>query len=273
MEENLNSVNAEQAGAVDQSQTEQTPTTESVNEEVTTSQQTEDKVQQTPEENAHYAQIRRDYESKLQAETQKARQEARDEWIKSQGYTWNNKPITTEAEYNQALLEKQYQDKGIDPNIISEAVSNNPVIKQAQELLDARDHEKFVSDNKTNFLEWFEKENKRPFDVKKDIIPPEIWEQSDLYEKSDGKQGKSLIDAYIKYENASLKSKLAEFEKGQQTNAVNAKNAVNSTGSVKGQGNLPVDFIAKDVFEANKSDGKWMSDNYDLLRKSMKQWK
>jgi hypothetical protein len=38
---------------------------------------------------------------------ERARQEAKDNWIAEQGYEWNGKPITTEAEYKTAVQEKQ----------------------------------------------------------------------------------------------------------------------------------------------------------------------
>jgi hypothetical protein len=138
MEENLNSVNAEQVGTVDQPKTEQSQTTEqTVNADSgeAATPKVEGKVQQTPEENAKFKQIRMEYEAKIATESQRAAQKAKDDWIASQGYEWNGKPIKTEAEYNQAIIEKKYADKGIDPSLITEAINNNPVVKQAQEMM------------------------------------------------------------------------------------------------------------------------------------------
>ena len=42
---------------------------------------------------------------------ERARQEARDSWIAEQGYEWKGKRITTEAEYKEALREKQLEDE------------------------------------------------------------------------------------------------------------------------------------------------------------------
>lgn len=64
---------------------------------------------QSPEVNAAYAKARREFEARKQQEVQRAK----DELIASQGMEWNGKPITTEAEYRQALVEKQAYDRAI----------------------------------------------------------------------------------------------------------------------------------------------------------------
>lgn len=64
---------------------------------------------QSPEVNAAYAKARREFEARKQQEVQRAK----DEFIASQGMEWNGKPITTEAEYRQALVEKQAYDRAI----------------------------------------------------------------------------------------------------------------------------------------------------------------
>ncbi len=260
MEENINSVNAEQTGAVDQpQQTEQPSSTESVNGEVTTSQQTE-KVQQTPDENAKFAQIRRDYEQRLTTEKQKAK----DDFIASQGYVWNNKPITTEAEYNQALQEQseqqrqeQLRQQGIDPNIVEDYIKNNPTVKWANDYMQNYQKEQA---KQAQFLEFTQAYP----NVKPEEIPQDVWQEFN--------KGTPLKIAYAIAENAKLKAELESFKQGSKTNEVNAKNASTSTGSVSGQGNLPTGFITKDVFEANKKDQNWLSQNYDLLKNSMNKW-
>lgn len=79
-------------------------------EETNPQQEVNDEPQaQSPEVNAAYAKARREFEARKQQEVQKAK----DELIASQGMEWNGKPITTEAEYRQALIEKQAYDKAI----------------------------------------------------------------------------------------------------------------------------------------------------------------
>jgi len=260
-------VNAGQGNVVD-SQT-QTTTTEPVktaettvnagNGEVTTST-VENKPVQSQEENAKYAQIRRDYESRLTTETQKAR----DSFIASQGYSWNGKSITTEAEYNQALAEQaeqqrqeQLRQQGIDPKVIEEAVNSNPAVKWANEYKSKQEQEQA---KQKQFLEFSEAYP----NVKGEEIPPEVWQEFN--------KGTPLKIAYAIHENSKLRAELEAIKKGTQTNASNLKNAQGAIGSVTGQSNLPTDFITKDVFEANKKDQSWLSKNYDLLRNSMPKW-
>jgi len=97
---NESSVNAEPVDTVEPQNNEQVETTtDSVNEDVTTSQ-VENKPVQTQAENANYANIRRE-----------SQQKGKDEWIASQGYTWNDKPITNEAEYNLAIAEQTREEQ------------------------------------------------------------------------------------------------------------------------------------------------------------------
>jgi hypothetical protein len=118
MEElNENVVNAtSNEGVVDSQPTEQIETTEKPvdagNEEVTPSP-VEEKVQQTPEQNAVFADVRR-----------KASSEAQDNVIKEMNLSWNDKPITTYSDYQRALQEQKYQkeaeEKGVDPELYSQ---------------------------------------------------------------------------------------------------------------------------------------------------------
>jgi len=120
MSEELNSVNAEQDGAVDQPQevteTTEQPTEQAVNAddngEVATPAVEEDKVPQTPAENKNYADIRR-----------RASTEAQDRTISEMNLSWNDKPITTYSDYQKALQEQKWQkeaeEKGQDPELYS----------------------------------------------------------------------------------------------------------------------------------------------------------
>ena len=259
MEDNLNS-NESVSEVVATQPIEQVTTTEPSVEKVEIAEQpkVEDKPVQTQDENAKYANIRREYEAKIATETASAAQKGRDEWIASQGYEWNGKPIATESEYNQALLEKSYQDKGIDVNVLNEAVANNPTVRQAQENLTKQ--EKAAKDQ----AQYNEFSAAYP-NVKGEEISQDVWNAFN--------SGIPLKIAYAAHqENATLKAQLAEFKKGQKTLETNNKNALTSTGSTIGNGALPNDFIAKDVFEANKKDSNWMSKNYDSLKSSYPKW-
>jgi hypothetical protein len=106
-------------------------------EEVAT-EQTDSKQTQTPEQNAEFARVRREAESR-------ARTQALDEFIQKEGYEYDGRPITTYAEYErvQAEIEQenqraQYQQQyGIDPKsvqpLIDKALENHPAVIAAKE--------------------------------------------------------------------------------------------------------------------------------------------
>lgn len=79
-----------------------------------------DEVPLTKEEAVELAQKGKNYEKAIERAKQEAAQPARDAYIAEQGYMWNGKPITTEAEYKQALkwqqeAERYATEKGVTP--------------------------------------------------------------------------------------------------------------------------------------------------------------
>ena len=95
--------------------------------------------------------------------------------MKKQGYEWNGRPITTEAEYNQALQEQDYQEKGYDPEDIKKIVENLPEVKWANEQRSKQQREDALQQDQIEFLDWFKEKNGRDFDVKTDKIADEVW--------------------------------------------------------------------------------------------------
>lgn len=257
--EGESSVNADPVANVEPQQTEQSTTTEqTVNAdkgEVTTPK-VEEKVQQSAEDNAKYAAIRREAE-------QKARESERDKLI-SEMYGESH-GIHTYAEYQKAVQEEQQQRQ------IQEYVQNNVPEDVAKEIVEGRKfREQFEVEKQTKVQAEYKQSQYNEFakaypDIKGEDISQEVW--------NDFNSGIPLVKAYkANQENETLKAKLAEYEKGAKAQEVNNKNASSSLGSLNGQGNLPVGFITKDVFEANKKDSNWMNTNYDLLTKSMNKW-
>lgn len=205
---------------------------------------------------------------------EKARQEARDSWIAEQGYTWNDKPITTEAEYKQALKEQELAEKvrqqysNVPDEIVNKLIEFDRFREETQAEKQARleqetqtkaEQERSESIRKQNqaFLQAFKEENGRGFDPDTDTIPNEV--------AVDVKNGLPLDYAYTKY-------LLNQKRLGAQTIQANQKNAQSSTGSAKGQGATGSNFISRETFEQNKHDQSWMSRNYETLRKSMNEW-
>ena len=158
---------------------------------------------------------------------EKAKQEARDSYILEQGYEWNGKPISTEAEYKQALYEKELSDKGHSPEEIKKLVDENPEVKKAKEIV-ARDAEaekdRAKQKDQMDFLSWFKTENGRDFDTNKDTIPKDVWEEN--------AKGVSLLSAYAKYENQSLREKIRKLEQNDKNDKKAPVGGVSKHGSI-----------------------------------------
>ena len=113
------------------------------------------KPKQTPEENAKFAEIRRKYEAetkRLKAELEAERQ-AKSEKINEvvqtafKGYInpYTEKPIETEQDYED--YQRMYQEDvlkqvGLSTDYIEQMIANNPVVKQAQAILEAQENQR-----------------------------------------------------------------------------------------------------------------------------------
>jgi hypothetical protein len=237
-------------------------TTESVKEEVAPSQ--EIKAQQTAEENAKYASIRREAESK-----------ARDKTIADMGMSWNGEKIATYEQYQKAKVESdryeqeqkirsEYEAKGVPDELLDELVESKRDREERNIEKQAKAEQDKQSKDYVDFLDYFKKENDRSYDAEKDTIPTEVWQQ--VFE------GKSLKDAYTYHLKDNLKSRIAELESKLKANETNKANAEGSTGSVTGNGNGNSGFISFETFEANKNNQRWVVDNLSKISESRAKW-
>ena len=250
-EEILSSVNAETVANVEPQQTEQPISTESVNVEVAEPLK-EEKVVQTQEENAKFAEQRRAREAAesrantLERNYSIAREYGAEWGVYSEGdiaEKYGHLGITTYDRFKEEVRKHKMQEQGLDPDTVNKYVEEHPDVKTAREWKQQQEAQKFIDSNRLNFLNWFESENGRAFDAKTDIIPEEVWQASELYEKTNGKEGKPLLDSYALYENKQLKAK----QKAVETNKLNAES---STGSVTGNGNAKDTTLTPEMIEA-----------------------
>jgi hypothetical protein len=199
---------------------------------------------------------------------ERAKQEARDAYIAEQGYVWNDKPITTEAEYKQALKEQEiyekYQAQGLPEEVIAELVESKRFREETKAEKQTKAEQAKREAESLEFLKYFKEENGREFDTEKDTIPDEVIELAN--------KGKTLADAYAYHANKQLKAKLAEMEAKINAQQTNSANAASSPGSVTGNGNNGADFISFEVFEANKHDSNWVMKNFDKINESRAKW-
>ena len=217
MEENLGfdeiPVNAGAEEVVTPQETEQVETTtEPVNagkEEVTTLT-VETKPVQDSETNAKFAEVRR-----------KAESEARDKVI-SEMYG-EEYGIHTYADYQKALAEQQRQEE------LERLTTNNIPEDVANEIIESRQfRQQYEAEQKTKAEQLQLQKNYEEFivefpDVKADSIPSTVWE--------DVAKGKSLVDAYAKYENKQLKDKLKVFTQNETNKSKAPIGGVSTHGS------------------------------------------
>lgn len=142
------------------------------------------------EEAKQLAQKGMNYEKAIE----RAEQQARDKMVAEQGFEWNGKPIRTEAEYKQALYEKQLQDAGYSPEQVNQMVEEHPEVKRSRELLAQQEKQKEYDDFFKNFP-----------DTKAEDIPKEVWELRES-------QGKTLSDAMMYHESKQLKEQIKQLK-------------------------------------------------------------
>ena len=148
MEENYEVSVEEQEGVNDPEPAEQeTETTESVSEETGANEEgNAEPIAQTAEDNARYAAIRRkaeeDAKRRYDAELNQMNQQIA---AMCRGITHpvTGQPITTMQEYVEALQiqqrqanEQELQEKGVDPSLINRMIETNPVVMQAQRVIE-----------------------------------------------------------------------------------------------------------------------------------------
>jgi hypothetical protein len=196
---------------------------------------------------------------KYENESKTAAQQARDAYIAEQGYTWNGKPITTEAEYRQAEKDQAaidaYREQKLPDDVIAELVEGKKFREKYTEAEQKSAERAKVESDFRQFTETFP-------DAKPEDIPTSVW--------ADVNAGKSLVDAYTKYENQTLREKLAAVEQAKQIEQQNLANAASSTGSVTGNGTgTPTQFTRDQVEKMSRAD---VDKNFAAITASMKKW-
>lgn len=263
MEENLNVVNDTQTGNVD-GQVEQV-NSESVNTEVAAVQNDKpvEKPVQTPEQNAEFARVRREAETK-----------AKDAVI-SEMYGESH-GIHTYAEYQAALAREQaeaerakfQEENGIDPE------SLKPVFQQWKESDPDFQELKAIraEKNQTKALTDLNNELKDAgVDLQiKDLSNEELSKLPNI----DGileqvQKGHTLADAYFLANKKDIISRQAQTAQQEAIKKI-AANGASSPGSLSAGGES--DFISQELFESKKNDQRWVIKNLSKIQKSRANW-
>lgn len=212
---------------------------------------TQETPQETPQETAQEKQERLFKQSELDAiiKDRLAREKQRFE---------------TELKSHPALsyLEQKAQKLGIsveqliendrkweEQQALNDLIQKNIPEEYAKEMLENR---KFREQYQTEKQQREQKEKEQKMylefleaypDVKPEDVPVEVWKEV--------KEGRNLLDAYVRYENKRLKDEMAKFQQQQQNQQANQTNAASSTGSARDIGSAGK---PKDPFEEGFDD-------------------
>jgi hypothetical protein len=268
MEENLTSVNAEQA-SVEGLQTETKVVTGEeavVAEQQTTETEKIEPKKQTPEENAAYKALR--LEERQRAEKVAAQAAVDAEYAalatRYQRTNLDGTPITTKAEWEASEQVQQRYDALINQGVSDEAAR----LKIEIEQLMAREADRIAKEQKTTavqndqneFFQYFRELNGRDW-TPADLIPDEVWAAN--------ADGTPLKYAYMDYTVRQMKAKEKSIETGKKTAEVNASNALSSTGSVTGGGGDSGEITQADI-DAHANDTTWMMKNYTRVVEALR---
>jgi hypothetical protein len=250
-------------GQVTEQQTEQQAETQAQAEKTFTQSQLDEIIQKRLERE----------QSRLENEKKSAAQQARDSWIKEQGYEWKGKPITTEAEYKQALQEQELESK------IRAQYANVPD-ELLNELLEGkRFREETLAERKTREETERKAQEQKDFASRRDsmyeeylsefpeqdpaAIPKEVWAEADRWLKTGGREGRRLADALTRHN-------WKQGQAQQQADGANRLNADSSTGSAKGQQKSGAHFTREQVANMSREE---IQSNYTAIKESEKHWK
>jgi hypothetical protein len=159
-------------------------------------------------------------------------------------------------EYIQAVQAQQEQAK------LDELIQQNIPEHYAKEILEnKRFRETYENQLKQNEARQQQEKQYQEFlneypDIDPVSIPPEVWQQVN--------EGKHILDAYARHENAKLKQELAAL-KGNQ------KVASNSPGSVTGNGQAGNAYFTREQVAAMSRQE--VDKNLDVILQSQKTWK
>lgn len=212
-----------------------------------------------------------------QEAAQEAAQKARDEWIAEQGYAWKGKPITTEAEYKQALREQEIEEKlrlqysSLPDEIIEEILENRRFREETlaerktreEAERKAQEEKDLTTRRDTMYDEFLTEFPEYDTEEKWKTIPPEVYAEADKWLTSGGREGRRLADALAKYN-------LRQIQAQDQAAQANQANADSSTGSVKGQGKTQTFFTREQVANMSREE---IRANYAAIKESEKRWK
>lgn len=227
---------------------------------------------QSDEDNARFASVRRkaeeDFRKKFDAEIAKRDAEFA-ELCKGINHPVTGKPITTEAEYMDALRqqrrlqnEAELRDKGVNPEIIDKMIEENPVVMQAKEVLEKSKREQAEQALQKDLEEIMSYDDS----IKGMSDLANLPNFGEIVERV--QRGFSLVEAYkaVNFDTFMQKQKAAAHQ--QSINEMRGKSHMGTTQSVASQDDS-VD-VPSDVLARWRAEGKSDKEIHDLYNKVLK---
>ncbi len=213
------------------------------------------------------------YEKAVERARTEAAQQARDSWIKEQGYEWKGKQITTEAEYKAALQEQELESKiraqyaNVPDELLNELLEGKRFREETMAERKAREETERKAQEQKDFVSrrdsMYEEYLTEFPDQDPATIPKEVWAEADKWLKSGGREGRRLADALTRHN-------WRQGQAQQQANNANQLNADSSTGSAKGQQKSGAHFTREQVAAMSREE---IQSNYSAIKESEKHWK
>jgi len=217
-------------------------------EETESSDESEGEPEQSAEENAIYAKLRRKAEEDALRKYEMKRQQEQanvDAFYAKQCEGKVNpetgKPILTEADYREALaaqervaMKAQMQQAGVDPSLIDRAIMASPVMQQAQQAI--------LENQNNNASRMMQEDIEAIIALDPTVSKAEdIWAQENIWEcvnYVNTHPGARLTDAYKLVNFDRLTSARTEAAKQSAVNAAKSKGHLGSTSGVSGASEL-----------------------------------
>jgi hypothetical protein len=214
---------------------------------------------QTDEENARYAAIRRraeeDAKQKYEAQLGQMNQQIA---AMCNGITHpvTGQPITTVKDYVDALQiqqrqasEQELRDKGVDPNMINRMIETNPVVMQAQQVIEQNKmtQAEYALQQDIAAITQYDPSIKGIKDLAALPNFPEIYDRV--------QRGASLIDAYKAANFDNFMQHQNQAARQQAINQMRGKDHLASQGAGVAQDNDYVE-VPPEIMKRMKSDGK-----------------
>lgn len=219
--------------------------------------------QQSKEENAQFAKVRREAEARARAEFEQ-RQAQRDAECAglAQQYGWTDvdgNPITTEEAYWRALKAQaqisELVEKGNDPETARAIIERDELRARLADIERTTQEQARIASQNAEFFDFYKEVNGKEFSGA-DKIPDEVFRISQ-------EQGIPLKYAYAEYVAMGKVEQKRNIETGKKTAEVNAVNAESSTGSVTGSPQS--DVLTESEINAHAHDVAWMNKNFERV--------